>query len=61
MEKKVKLSLENVDGNAFAIMGTWIKAAKRQKWSEEEIKQVIEEATSGDYDKLLQTIIRYTE
>ena len=33
----VKLNLVGVNGNAFAIMGTWKKAAKRQGRSKEEI------------------------
>jgi len=53
----VELDLTTVNGNAFAIMGAFSRAAKQQGWSKEEIDEVINEAQSGDYDHLVQTII----
>ena len=57
--KKITLELEGLDGNAFAILGAFRKQARREKWTDEEISEVIKEAQSGDYDHLLQTIIKY--
>jgi hypothetical protein len=61
MEKKVKLNLIGIDGNAFAIMGAFQKAARKQGWSNDAIKIVLDKAMSGDYDNLLRTIMEYTE
>jgi hypothetical protein len=58
--KKVKMQLVGLDGNAFVIMGTWRSNALRQGWSQEEVRAVINEAQSGDYDHLLATIAMNT-
>jgi hypothetical protein len=58
---KVILKLEGLDGNAFNLIGTFRLAAKRQGWSQEEISAVCAEATAGNYDHLLQTLVKYTE
>ena len=60
-KQMVNLDLAGVDGNAFSIMGAFSKQARREGWSKEEIDKVIAEATAGDYDHLLQTIISYTK
>jgi hypothetical protein len=57
---QVPMKLEGIDGNAFAILGAFITAAKKAGYYEEDYNPVIEEATSGDYDHLLQTIIANT-
>ena len=59
--KKVKLTLLGLDGNAFSILGAFQKAARRQGWTPAEISAVISEASSGDYDHLLQTIMEHCE
>lgn len=51
--KKVKLQLVGINGNAFALMGAWQSAAKRQGFTKEDIDKVLAEAMSGDYDKLV--------
>lgn len=58
---KVILMLEGLDGNAFNLIGSFRRAAKRQGWSQEEISAVCAEATTGNYDHLLQTLVKYTE
>uniref|UniRef100_A0A6M3JKA3 Uncharacterized protein n=1 Tax=viral metagenome TaxID=1070528 RepID=A0A6M3JKA3_9ZZZZ len=60
MTKKINLELVGLDGNAFSLLGAFKKQAKREAWTGEEIKVVIDEATSGDYDHLLQTLIKHT-
>jgi hypothetical protein len=57
MKQKVKMALVGLNGNAYAIMGAFKHAARQQGWTAEEIKTVLDEATSGDYDHLLATII----
>ena len=59
--KKVKMDLVGLDGNAFALMGAFGAAARRQGWTSEEINAVITECTSGDYDHLLATLMDNTE
>lgn len=57
----VSVQLLGEDGNAFAIMGKVRKALKRAGYSKEFIDQYVQEATSGDYDHLLQVTMRYVE
>lgn len=59
--KKVALNLADLDGNAFALMGAFSKAARRQGWTKEETNSVLEKCTKGDYDHLLRTLIAHTE
>ena len=56
IDKTVNLNLVGVNGNAFIIMGVFKRQAKKEGWTPEEIKQVIDEAKSGDYVHLLATI-----
>lgn len=61
MDKKVKLELIGMDGNAFNLLGAFRRQAKREGWSDKEIKEVTDEAESGDYDHLLFTLGEYCE
>lgn len=61
MKKKVILELVGLDGNAFALIGVWRREAKRQGWTAEEIKAVTDEAMSGDYNKVLATLMDNTQ
>ena len=47
---RVKLELVGLDGNAFSLMGAFQQAARRQGWSPEEIKTVLDECQCGDYN-----------
>ena len=55
------MQLVGIDGNAFAIMGAFGSNARRQGWTQQEIKSVIDEATTGDYDHFLATIASHVE
>ena len=57
----VQFNIANSDGNAFALIGGWKRAARREGWSDDEINAVIAEAKSGNYDHLVQTIMGYSE
>lgn len=61
IDKKIKLNLIGIDGNAFSIMGAFSSQAKKENWKKEEIKEVLDEARTGDYDHLLHTIMSYCE
>ena len=58
---KVKLELVGLNGNAFALLGAFTKAARRQKMPQAELDAIMNEARSGDYDHLLATLIEHTE
>lgn len=51
----------DVDGNAFAIIAAFNRQARKEGWTKEEIDAVNKEATSGDYDHLLQTFMAHCE
>ncbi len=61
IEKKVKMNLVGLDGNAFSLMAAFSRNAKRQDWTKEEIDVVLQKCMSGDYDNLLSTLLEYTE
>ena len=55
-ERKPPLKLVGEDGNAFAILGRASRVARKHglDWS-----KIQAEATSSDYDHLLQTMMKY--
>jgi ERCC4-related helicase len=59
--KKVKMSLAGLDGNAFNLMGQFQRNARRQGIPQEEVKAVLDECRTGDYDHLLQTLMNNIE
>lgn len=61
VNKKVKLDLVGIDGNAFSILGAFKKQAKKEGWTVVEIDTVIAEATRANYDHLLATIQTHCE
>lgn len=61
VNKTVDLDLVGIDGNAWSILGYFRREAKRQGWSNDEIDIVSKQATSGNYDNLLATIMMYIE
>lgn len=56
---EIEVELIGRDGNAFAILGAVQKELKRAKVPQEEITNFLDEATSGDYDYLLQTVMNW--
>jgi hypothetical protein len=61
VKKKVTLTLVGLDSNAFSLLGAFQSQARREKWTNKEIKAVIDEATSSDYDHLLMTLMNHCE
>ncbi len=59
-DKKPVVQLIGSDGNAFAIMGK-VARALRLAGKPELVKPYMEEATSGDYDHLLQVTMKYVD
>jgi hypothetical protein len=53
--KLAKVKLVGEDGNAFSILGRCKEAARKAKYTPEQIKAWQTEAMSGDYNHLLAT------
>jgi hypothetical protein len=58
---KPQVKLVGRDGNAFSILASCRKAARKAGWNVEQIEGFLNEAKSGDYDHLLQTAMKYFE
>ena len=57
----IQVQLTGQDGNAFAILGRTTAALRAAGVPSEEIDAYFAEATSGDYDHLLQTTMRWVD
>ncbi len=55
----ITVQLTGQDGNAFMVLGLCQRAAKDAGLSKDEISSFLQEATSGDNDHLLQTVMRW--
>lgn len=53
----IHVTLIGVDGNAFNILGIVTRELRRNEVPKTEIDEFENEATSGDYDHLLQTVM----
>lgn len=56
---EIVVELTGSDGNAFAVMGAVRRAMRRGGVPTAEIEEYTAESTSGDYDNLLQTAMRW--
>lgn len=56
---EISVQLVGEDGNAFAILGRVTDALRRGGVAKAEINVFVAEATSGNYDELLQTCMRW--
>ena len=57
----IAVKLTGHDGNAFAIIGKVQQALRRAGVSPEEIREFLTEATSGDYDTVLITCMKWID
>jgi hypothetical protein len=55
----VHVKLAGEDGNAFYILSRCYQAANKANLDKREIEAFTDEATSGDYDNLLQTCMKW--
>jgi Domain of unknown function (DUF4314) len=58
---EIQVQLSGQDGNAFAILGRTAAALRAAGVPQDEIDAFFAEATSGDYDHLLQTTLAWVE
>ena len=56
---EVEVQLSEMDGNGFVIIGRTRTALRRHGVPNEEIEEFQSEAISGDYDRLLQTVMAW--
>lgn len=57
----ISVKLVGEDGNAYAILGAVRRGLKRGGVAQDEIDQFMAEATSGDYNHLLQTAMTWVD
>ncbi|MCS5531497.1 MAG: hypothetical protein NZ780_01650 [Candidatus Poseidoniales archaeon] len=57
----VEVQLTGHDGNAFFILGKVKQALRRADASNEQLDEFYKDATSGDYDHLLQTCMKWVD
>lgn len=57
----IQVTLSGTDGNAYAIIGRVQSALQRNGVEQEEITDFFDEATSGDYDNVIQTAMKWVE
>jgi hypothetical protein len=57
----IYVQLTGEDGNAFAILGRTTRALRQAGLAQDEIDQYYAQATSGNYDHLLQTTMRWVD
>ena len=58
--KPVKLELVGLNGNAYPLMGAFQRAARQQGRTPEEIKAVLDDCMSSDYNHLLSVLVQHT-
>ena len=56
----VKVKLVGEDGNAFSIIGR-VRRELRRAGRADLVEEFTKEATSGDYNKVLQTAMKYVD
>ena len=56
---EITVELSGQDGNAFMILGLCKRALQRAHLPQEEIDKFMKEATSGDYNHLLATVMTW--
>lgn len=60
MNNRPKVKLIGTNGNAFAILGK-VRDALKKAGQKTEAAEFLKEAMLGDYDHLLQTVMKYVD
>lgn len=58
--KKVVMTLTSLDGDVFSLIDAFVRDAKRQGWTQEEVDKVIAACKTDSYDTLLRVLIEHT-
>jgi len=59
--RRAKVRLVGEDGDAFAILGRTRRALQNAGASPDDVAEFLREATAGNYDQLLATVMRWVE
>lgn len=54
----MEYTIENIDGNAFSLMGYTVQAMKRERFPQDAIDSYLNAAKSSDYDNLVDVTLR---
>jgi len=57
----VTLDISEIDGNAFYLMRAFCHQARAEGWPQEKIDEVINDASSDDYNHLIQVLLEHCE
>lgn len=57
----IKVDLSNVDGNALSVVALVEKAMRVARVPYEKIQEFRKDALSGNYDHVLQTVLKYVD
>lgn len=58
---RIRVRLVGQDGNAFSILARVARAMRRHSLPKSEVDAFYAEATRGDYDHLLATVVRWVD
>lgn len=58
--KAINFNQVDLDGDSTYILKQFERQAKSEGWTPEEIKGVVDEAGQGDYDHLLNTLLKHS-
>ncbi|HVS08801.1 MAG TPA: hypothetical protein VMS76_02930 [Planctomycetota bacterium] len=56
-----RVRLVGRDGNAFNVLGLALRALREAGWTQEQCDAFVAQATSGDYDHLLGTVMQHLD
>lgn len=59
--EKPTVGLSNSNGNAFSIIGKCQRALKRAGYTNKQVEEFTKEASSGDYDHVIQTAMKWCD
>jgi len=57
----IVVELIGTDGNAFSVLGRTTRALRGAGLGDDEVEAFMAEASAGDYDHLLGTVMRWVE
>lgn len=60
-KEKPVVELLGSDGNAMLIIGKCRRALQRAGYTKEQVEEFSKEATSGDYDHVIQTAMKWLD
>ena len=59
--RRPKVRMVGEDGNALSILGRASRAMRKEGWTKHQIDRFVDEATSGDYNNVIGTVMKYCD